>query len=213
MAKKTIISIFAIVFIILLSIVGWHFLSPLFIDVEVQEEDIFANQVNVANNQEKVEPIKEKTELLPIENTTIQDSNVQNQTNIEKIEPTEVVEEETEIVETFPKLVREGEFERIDYAIDGSYKIYQLEDLSYVLRVNDIDVLNGPDLHFVLTNEWGDSLDDYVKISGPDIDGEKFANKGSYNVEIPKGVNVEEFDNLIIHCVQYNHAFAGARLN
>ena len=208
MVKKTIISIFTIAFIILLSIVGWHFLSPLFIDVEVQEEDIFANQVDIVNDQKKIEPVKEQIELKPAENTSIQ-----NQSIIENEEIIEVVEEKTELVETFPKLIKEGEFERIDYNIDGSFKIYQLEDLSYVLRVNDLEVLNGPDLHFVLTNEWGDSLEDYVKISGPDIDGEKFANKGSYNVEIPQGVDVENFDNLIIHCVQYNHAFAGARLS
>lgn len=189
MVKKIIILTFGIMFIFLLFIVGWHFLSPLFIDVEIQEEDIFANQVNIINQQHNEEKI----------NTSLNNNSEKEKIKLE--------------IEEFPKLIKEGNFERIDYNIEGSFKVYQLKNLSYILRVENIDVINGPDLHFVLTNEWNDSLNDYVKISGPDVDGEKFANKGSYNIEVPKDINIEEFDNLIIHCVQYNHAFAGARLN
>lgn len=200
---KKILIVIGLIILLIVGYFGYNYYFPA--DLEIVEENIFEN-VDSNLNQESVDF---NQNLESNENTLVNGENV---SSIEDIDTQNSVQNEIQDSSLAPQLIFENEFEKIDYDIEGSYKIYKLEDGSYAIRIEDLDVQNGPDLHFVLTNEFTSSLDDYEIISGPDIDGEKFANKGSYNIEVPEGVNVEDYKYLVVHCVQYNHAFAGAEL-
>ncbi len=105
-----------------------------------------------------------------------------------------------------PVLAYSGEFERIDYDVKGGFKIYE-KDNKYFLRVEDLDITNGPDLYLIVSNKnpaWRN--DDYQIIA------KLKANKGSFNQEIPVDVDVAQFKYLIIHCRTFAHSFAGGEI-
>lgn len=151
---------------------GWYFLSPIFIDVNVQED-------------------------LP-EEFIVED--------IEDAEFDENLEDQDREELGTPKIVHSGDFEKVDYDVSGSYKIIENGD-ERLLRIDNLHITNGPDLHFVLSNSnqaFGN--DDYEIISV--LPG----NQGSYNVSIPEGLNIDDYEYLLIHCVRFSHTFASANL-
>jgi hypothetical protein len=118
----------------------------------------------------------------------------------------------TEINEALPQaasdelvFTHKGDFEKVDYSVQGGFEIYK-KDGKNILRINNLDILNGPDLHFVFSNEKSSFTKNYEIIK------ELPANKGSYNVEIPENLNPDNFQYLLIHCVRFRHTFAGANI-
>ena len=99
-----------------------------------------------------------------------------------------------------------GVFEKIDYKVKGSFKVYQMNDKN-ILRIENLDITSGPDLYLVLSNKkpsFGNS--DYQII-------EKLkANIGSFNVELKDNIDFTKYKYLIIHCKTFSHSFAGAEI-
>ena len=119
-------------------------------------------------------------------------------------EANEVLVLTEEAVEKGP--VFSGTFERIDYDVSGTFEIFEESD-KYVLNIEGLDVTNGPDLHFVLSNERAKSLDknEYIELS-------ELKQRGTFSVDLPKSTDIGNYKYLHIHCVQFNHAFAGAEI-
>jgi hypothetical protein len=92
----------------------------------------------------------------------------------------------------------------------GSATIYELEDGSRVLRFENFDVTNGPDLHVYLVpaGNAGDevSIDGYVDL------GELKGNIGDQNYEIPPEVDIPEFKSVVIWCEPFAVVFSVAPL-
>ena len=74
------------------------------------------------------------------------------------------------------------------------------------LRFEDFETSNGPDLNVYLT-VGGDVDAGYVDL------GELKGNIGSQNYEIPDGVDLGEFDTVVIWCVRFGVGFAEAALS
>lgn len=170
--------ILSIVLIVAIAL-GWYLFSPLFIDEEVQEA---IPEAFVIQEEEKAEGTLESA-VSPDETSGIDSA-----------------------VNSGPTVTHTNTFEKVDYDVSGSYQIIE-NDGNAILRIEDLDITNGPDLHFVLSNTnqaWGNS--DYVNIAP--LPG----NKGSYNVPLPEGVDPSAYEYLLIHCVQFAHTFASANL-
>ncbi len=89
-----------------------------------------------------------------------------------------------------PVKLLSGQFQGADSFHQGSGDagIYELDDGSLLLRFDDIDVTNGPDLHVILSPVGSaEDRDDVMTPGYMDLGGLK-GNRGSQNYDIPAGV-------------------------
>lgn len=109
-------------------------------------------------------------------------------------------------------IVKSGEIAGADQFHQGSgtATIFELPDGSQILRLEDFMVTNGPDLHVLLAagaNPMGrEDLGEYIDL------GELKGNIGNQNYEIPPGVELADYNSVVIYCVPFHVLFAHADL-
>ena len=94
----------------------------------------------------------------------------------------------------------------------GAATIYQLEDGSHVLRLEDFRVTNGPDLR-VLLSKAPDIRDrgEFQQYDYVELDRLK-GNIGNQNYEMPGDLDVSEFQSAVIYCKAFHVLFSVAPL-
>ena len=167
--------------------VAWWLGSPLFLDTEVNEEFPLSASAEIPDDMTAEEVEAEMEKAAEADDVTVTDDMPQ---------------------ETGPTTLSAGEFAGADdfHQGSGTATIYELEDGSRVLRLEDFEVTNGPDLHVFLTPGDG-NMDRYVDL------GSLKGNIGDQNYEIPAEVDVNELDAVIIYCVPFSVLFASASLS
>lgn len=102
-----------------------------------------------------------------------------------------------------------------EHRTTGTVRIIELADASRVLRLEDLDTSNGPDLRVwitdapVLTGRKGWHVFDdgkYVSL------GRLKGNKGSQNYVIPAAVDLSRYPSMSIWCDRFNVSFGAAAL-
>lgn len=100
-----------------------------------------------------------------------------------------------------PVVVKTGVFAVVDEPGSGQATVYQLDDGSYILRLENLSVNNGPDLR--------------VRISGPDgtldLGGLK-GNRGNQNYVLPADFDPARYDTADIWCRAFRSLFVVATL-
>ena len=112
-----------------------------------------------------------------------------------------------------PAAILSGQFRGADefHQGSGTATIYQLEDGSSVLRFEDFDVTNGPDLHVLLVPHPDPSARD--DITGYIDLGSLKGNIGNQNYPIPADIeDVAAFGSVVIYCEPFHVLFASASL-
>jgi hypothetical protein len=74
------------------------------------------------------------------------------------------------------------------------------------LRFEDFETDNGPDLNVYLVNSSTGDVSDFVDL------GDLKGNIGEQNYEIPAGVDLDVYDQVVIWCVRFDVGFGGASL-
>ncbi len=179
--------------------VAWWLGSPLFIDKTVDEE--FPALMNA---------------VMP---AGMEMSQAQATMEAAMDAPTEIEEEMMEAMGATlaPEAVKVGQFRDGDSFHQGSgdATIYNLGTDGFVLRFEDFNVINGPDLRVLLTTHAdpmgrGDvHADDvtYVEL------GKLKGNIGNQNYPIPDSVNVDDQHSVVIYCKPFQVVFAVAPLS
>jgi hypothetical protein len=114
-----------------------------------------------------------------------------------------------------PVVLARGELISHEHDSSGSVVVLELPDGSRVLRLEDLDTSNGPDLHVWITDApviegrdgWG-VFDDgrYVDL------GELEGNIGSSNYSLPAEVDLAELSSVSVWCARFAVSFAAADL-
>ena len=103
-----------------------------------------------------------------------------------------------------------GDFRDADRFHRGSGRatLYRLEDGSHVLRLEDLNVTNGPDLHVLLMvdPEGADKSQGYLDL------GKLKGNIGNQNYPIPLEAVVSEYNAVMIYCQPFHVVFSTAPL-
>ena len=99
----------------------------------------------------------------------------------------------------------EGAFEGIGHSAQGMVGLYEVADGSAVVRLEDVEIQNGPDLFVYLVPEPG-QIDDTGGVNLGRLKG----NIGSSNYPVPAEVNVEDFSTVLIWCRAFSTPFANA---
>ena len=197
-SHKALSVVIAAVIVIPGAAVAWWLASPLFIDKTVDEEFPALMNAVMPAGMEMVEA--QATMETAMDN------------------PTEVQEEMMEAMGAMlaPDAVKVGQFRDADsfHKGSGDATIYDLGTDGFVLRFEDFNVTNGPDLRVLLTTHpdpmgRGDvHADDvtYVEL------GKLKGNIGNQNYPIPDDVNVDDQHSVVIYCKPFQVVFAVAPL-
>ena len=107
-----------------------------------------------------------------------------------------------------------GSFKDADAFHRGSGKatIYRTPDGNHLLRLEDLDVTNGPALHVVLSTHPDPERSEQVKQEGYVDLGDLKGNRGNQNYPIPAGVDISIHKSVVIYCYPFAVVFSVATL-
>ena len=185
---------------------AWWLTAPLFQDDVVDEEFPRAATADIPDDM-TIEEVEEEMEEA-------------EEVTVEADEPMpEVVEASNETEEpeepAGPVAVLSGEVVGADdfHQGTGTATIYQLEDGSHVLRLEDFEVTNGPDLHVFLSPISDPTTREDVMADGYIDLGELKGNVGNQNYDIPLDVDIDSIGSVVIYCVPFHVLFSTASLS
>jgi hypothetical protein len=185
MTKKRLMIAGGIIAIPVLAL-AWWLGSPLFLDTEVDEEFPMSANAVIPEGMTASEVEAEMEEAAGSLDTEVMD---------------DMPEESQPVVLTTGDFVGADDF----HQGSGTATVYELEDGSHVLRFDNFEVTNGPDLHVFLIPQDG-SMDGSVDL------GSLKGNIGNQNYEIPTDVDITQFGSVLIYCVPFSVNFASASL-
>ena len=99
-----------------------------------------------------------------------------------------------------------GEFESISHPTRGRADVLGDGTGARVLRFEDFETDNGPDLNVYLVNSAAGGVSDVVDL------GDLTGNVGSQNYVIPPEVDLSVYDTVLIWCVRFSSGFGSAEL-
>ncbi|UIX35622.1 DM13 domain-containing protein [Streptomyces sp. GQFP] len=114
-----------------------------------------------------------------------------------------------------PDTLAGGELISHEHATSGTVKLVRLVDGSHVVRLENFDTSNGPDLRVWLTDApvkegmagWRVFDDgEYVSL------GRLKGNKGSQNYAVPEDVDLSRYSSVSIWCDRFDVSFGAAEL-
>jgi hypothetical protein len=190
MARRRLI-IGGVIIVIPVLAVAWWLGSPLFLDTEVDEEFPMSAGAIVPDDMTQADV---ETEMVSAAH-----------------QPDTEMDEEMPAASS-PQVLTTGLFEDYDdfHQGSGTATIYELEDGGQVLRLENFEVTNGPDLHVLLVpddNPAGrDDITGYIDL------GSLKGNIGDQNYEIPDGIDVGSYGSVVIYCQPFHVVFSVARL-
>lgn len=107
--------------------------------------------------------------------------------------------------------VRTGAFRGLAHEASGRAVLLPLTDGSRVLRLEDLDVDNGPDLHVYLATAPPDSRAAAFARDRVDL-GRLRGNRGDQNYPVPGSVDTDAFRSAVIWCPRFSVGWAVAPL-
>lgn len=177
---------------------AWWLLSPLIINTEVSEEFPFAANAVIPSDMTMADAEKAMAEASEIEEAVS--------------EP--MPDSMTGAAAGSVQRLKSGTFQNADdfHKGSGTTAVYRDADGALVLRLEDFQVTNGPDLHVILTPHADPQGRDDVHEDGYVDLGKLKGNKGSQNYEIPPGTDVSAIQSVVIYCQPFHVVFSVANL-
>jgi hypothetical protein len=176
--------------------VGWYLLSPLWINRTVEET--FPTSASAGEMEETMPEEVKATATAAMEDAMT--------------EPDKVMEEAMPDDMASMTILVQGNFYDIAHQGMGTATVYHLADGSNILRLEDFEVLNGPELHVYLTpvDPVPDSIG--VELAGAIDLGLLKGNIGDQNYELPPDLDITQYKSVVIWCQPFRVPFNAAAL-
>ena len=190
---KKIIIIAVVIIAIPVAAFAWWLLSPLFLSTTVEEEFPFS-----------------ATADMPVGMTQTEAENIMS--GMAKVDMEEMEDMPDEMAQA--EQIASGMFRDADSFHKGSgvASIYRLPGGEGVLRFEDLNVTNGPDLRVLLSTHPDPQNKAELNEAGY-IHIEKLkGNRGNQNYELPADADLESFGSVIIYCMPFHVIFSVAPL-
>ena len=180
--------------LVVVVVVGWFLISPLFID-EVVDEAFPGPEALAAMSDEEKEKMR--------------DAVMKAARSAPDKEMTEAMPEES----AGPVQLATGRFKDADsiHKGSGTATLYRLADGQHVLRLEGFEVTNGPDLRVLASAHPDPTNGDEVHQGYRDLGALK-ANIGSQNYALPADVDAASFHSVVIYCRAFSVIFSVAAL-
>jgi hypothetical protein len=177
--------------------VGWYMASPLFIRTELIEPDPIAAAVPAPSP-----PVASTPTLAPSAPAAdpATDASTAPPSRPAATTPTPAPSRFA------PVARRSGTFAGTDdfHFGRGIATIVETSPGTYLLRLDDFSVRNGPDLYVYLSPDPSDYVDGAVEL------GKLKATDGAFGYALPDGTDPADFASVLIWCRQFSHLFAVA---
>ena len=165
--------------------IAWYLLSPLWTNVEVDES--FPTAISAEVSVQATQAMS-----------------------------TAIAEPDTVMEEAMPEaemsLLAQGTFYNLFHIGSGQALIYQLADGTRILRLQDFEVDNGPELHVYLFPNDPVTTSIGVDVPGSFDLGHLKGNIGDQNYEIPADLDLSQFKSVVIWCQPFKVTFIAAPL-
>ncbi len=196
--KNPIVLIAGLIGVMIVAGAGWYLASPLFID-DVVDEEFPLTAPGAEEPAQMPEAEQEKIEAEALEAAAQM--------------PDKQMDEAMPGTSDSPTIVGQGQFVDADSFHQGSGQatIYRLPDGSHVLRFENFQVTNGPDLRVLLVRHPAPTGRDEIMQDYIDL-GPLKGNIGNQNYEIPANVDVSEYQSVVIYCQPFHVIFSTASL-
>lgn len=221
--KFLLIGVIGVIGLAVAGSVAWYLISPLFIDNVVDEAFPFEvpseTELAAMSAEERMEMEAQFMEAAPSEAELASLSPDQvEMVEVKVSEAAAVVMSDKMIEDEMPAaaaewvLAGQGQFVGADsfHQGSGTAGIYQQGDIS-VLRFENFDVTNGPDLHVLLVENGQATgradMGEYIDL------GSLKGNMGNQNYDIPTGTDLSKFGGVMIYCMPFHVVFAIAPLS
>jgi len=99
-------------------------------------------------------------------------------------------------------IVSQGNFKARAHEVDGKAILIE-KDGKKILRFEDFDTINGPNLHIYLSSELGDN--DFIDL------GKLKATKGNFNYDLDS-IDTNKYNKVLVWCVPFSVLFSYAEL-
>jgi hypothetical protein len=212
------IGIISAIVIIIVGAGAFYLVSPLFTSTEVNEplptsavqSESFQRFIEM-NEEEKMQVAEqmssqERDEIMSAAtkvNNSIDEP--MDQALLEQQQPQP--QNTTSTTNTKQNILRTGSFVGVGDGIhnaEGIAKVIPLEGGSYILRLENLHVTNGPDLYVYLATDK--TASDFVSL------GKLKANNGNQNYDIPSETDLTRYDTVLIWCRPFSVLFGSAEL-
>ena len=189
-------------------------ISPYFTESEI-DEALPTGAITQSKMEEKqtvetmMEPMMEEESMMmeeKMEPMMEEESMMMEEKMEPMMEEESMMMEESEVMEEIP-MTYAGTFIGVGDGIhdaQGDAYTIPLEDGNNVLRLENFQSTNGPDLFVYLATD--DQASDFVNL------GELKANKGNQNYDIPEGTDLEKYNKVLIWCKAFSVLFGSAEL-
>jgi hypothetical protein len=109
------------------------------------------------------------------------------------------------------QVLASGPFRSLEHGTTGKALVLERADGRLILRLEDLDTSNGPDLRVYLSrvpagDDWHAYAEGYVDL------GALRGNRGSQNYAIPAGTDLSKFKSAVIWCRRFKVGFGVAAL-
>ena len=98
-----------------------------------------------------------------------------------------------------------GEFVASAHDVEGEAKLIGLPNEKRILRFENFDTVNGPDLFIYLSADL--EANDFINL------GEIKGTKGNINYNIPEGTDIEKYNKVLVWCRAFSVLFSYAELS
>ena len=199
----------------LVGFVAFDLGSPLFTNKTVEEEFPFAYAAIVPPDMDRADvedvmAMMSKVDQKPMKESMDDMMKMAKKGEAEASEASEATPTQAVAVK-----LKAGSFRDQDNFHKGSGQaaIYRVPDGSHLLRLDDFNVTNGPDLHVILSPHPNPGSQNDLKTPGY-VDLAKLkGNIGSQNYPIPDDVDVGAIESVVIYCSPFHVIFSVATLD
>ena len=171
--------ILLIIAIIIILPIAYYLISPLFTVIEVNEELPFRDSFDSMDENTLIEFI-EQTDLMK-----------------------DIVVEMSDTMPSNVRIIAQGNFKPRAHEVDGIAKLISIDDKK-VLRFEDFETVNGPELRIYLSADIGNQ--DFIDL------GKIKATKGNVNYDIPPNTDTEKYNKVLVWCRPFGVLFSYSML-
>lgn len=198
----------AVVVLIPIAVTAWWLLSPLFLDRTVDEDLPFTESAEIPQGITRAEAEMVMSVMAKIDE------------EVDEPMPAPLMQSQSGAASGQTSssgdtiVLKQGNFRNADSFHQGSGQasIYRGPDGSHLLRLENFQVTNGPDLHVILTPSKDPHTRDEVSAAGYIDLGSLKGNMGNQNYSIHEGTDIDTFDSVVIYCQPFHVIFSVASL-
>ncbi|MEL6244921.1 MAG: DM13 domain-containing protein [Pseudomonadota bacterium] len=105
-----------------------------------------------------------------------------------------------------------GDFVRKQKRLKGGWHVEQRGEQTVIVFEDDFRAAGGPDLKVFLSPQTVSDVNGKTAVNGSVLLGELTATKGGQEYIVPAGVNLADFESVLVHCEAYSVLWGGGDL-